>query len=187
MPYAGRLIGILIVIWVVAAGVIWSVRSNRPTPEKIEAYLGTHPLSGTALPDRSAVIDHVADQVNRLKFEERQTLQRTGMMRTFFESMTNEERSAYLDRTLPEGFRQVMLALNKMTPEKRKEIVERALENIKKGRPEGEDRPSPIDDAMKQKIVAQGMTSFYEEANSDVKLDFAPVIEQIQHSLQWRN
>jgi hypothetical protein len=102
--------------------------------------------------------------------------------------MTPGERSAYLDRTLPEGFRQVMLALNKMTPEKRKEIVEKALENIKKNRPDdAAARPSPVDEAMMHKIVAQGMTSFYEEADADVKLDFAPVIEQIQQSLRWRN
>jgi hypothetical protein len=38
-----------------------------------------------------------------------------------------------------------------------------------------------------QKIVVQGMTAFYEDANAEVKMDFAPVIEQIQQSLRWRD
>ncbi len=187
MPRTGRVIGVLVAIWVGAAGVVWLVRSSRPTPEKMEAYLHAHPLAKATPPERAAEIDRMAGQLNRLDFEDRQKLQRTGAMRTFFKTMTDAERGAFLDRTLPEGFRQVMLALNKMTPAKRKEIVERALANIKKGRPDGEDDPSPVDDAMMQKIVAQGMTSFYEEANANVKLDFAPVIEQIQQSLRWRN
>lgn len=190
MPRTGLVVGIVAVIWIGVGALVWGVRANRPTPEKITAYLAGHSLTDTPPSHRAGVINHVADSLNRLDFESRQKLQRTGAMRQFFESMTDAERSDFLDRTLPEGFRQVMLALNKMTPEKRREIVERALANIKKGRGPGDDgteeRP-PADEAMVRKIVAQGMTSFYEEANTSVKLDFAPVIEQIQQSLQWRH
>jgi hypothetical protein len=187
MPRTARVIGILVAIWIVAGAVVWTIRTNRPTPEKIQNYLATHPLNETSGTQRAAEIGKIADRLNRLDFEQRQKLQRTTEMRAFYRSLTDAERSDFLDRTLPEGFRQVMLALNKMTPEKRSEIVERALRNIEKGRSEGEDAPSPVNDAMMKKIVSQGMMSFYEEANADVKLDFAPVIEQIQQSLRWRN
>ncbi len=182
-----RVVGILVGVWLLAAGVIWFVRAERPTPDKIEAYLAANPLDERQDDERAEVIEAMASKVNRLEFEERRKLQRTGRAREFFESMTDEEQSRYLDLTLPEGFKQVMLALNKMKPEKRRELVERALENIEKGGPpEDADRP-PVDDAMMKKIVAQGMTSFYEDANAEVKMDFAPVIEQIQQSLRWRD
>lgn len=190
MPRTGLVLGILAVIWIGAGAIVWGVRAGRPTPEKVATYLAAHPLGETSAPQRPRVIARVAESLNRLDFEDRRRLQRTGAMRDFFASLTPAEQSDFLDRTLPEGFRQVMLALNKMTPEKRREIVERALENLKKGRGPGDDgageRP-PADETMVRKIVAQGMTSFYEEANASVKLDFAPVIEQIQQSLQWRN
>jgi hypothetical protein len=69
-----------------------------------------------------------------------------------------------------------------MTPEKRKEIVDRALKDLNENgaRPGGD----PRDDANARKVISEGMSAFYEEASVDVKLDFAPVIEQIQRSLQ---
>ncbi len=182
-----RVVGILVAVWALAAGVIWLVRAERPTPAKIDAYLEANPIGGLEPGERAQVIEVMASKVNRLEFDDRRELQRTERARDFFEAMTDEEQSRYLDLTLPEGFKQVMLALNKMTPEKRKNLVERALENIENGGPPEEaDRP-PVDDAMMQKIVAQGMTSFYEDANAEVKMDFAPVIEQIQQSLRFRN
>ena len=41
-----------------------------------------------------------------------------------------------------------------------------------------------IDRVEVQKMLSQGMDSFYSEASADVKLDFAPVIEQIQRATQ---
>lgn len=183
MSLAWRVLTIVVAIWAVAAGVIFFVRQSEPTPEKIVAYVQEHPLEGSG--DRAKVIEAVANRLNGLDFEDRQRLQRSREMRGFYEAMMEEEQRRFLDLTLPEGFRQVMLALNKMTPEKRKEIVERALNNIAENGSVNDERP-PVDEEMMRKIVGQGMTAFYEEANADVKLDFAPVIEQIQQSLQWR-
>lgn len=188
MPRFARVLLVLLAVWGVAAAVVWGVRAARPTPEKIQRYLAGHPLEPLPADRRAGVIDTVASRLNRLEFADRQTVQRTPEMRAFYDAMTDAERSRFLDLTLPEGFRQVMLALNKMTPEKRRAIVQRALDAIAKGGPPdgGEARP-PVEEAMMQKIVGQGMSAFYEEANADVKLDFAPVIEQIQRSLQWRD
>lgn len=165
-------------------GVVFAVRSARPTPEKIIAYLQEKPIGEAN--DREDVLMTVAGKLNGLDFEDRQRLQRSGTMRTFYEQMTEDERNRFLDLTLPEGFRQVMLALNKMTPEKRKEVVEQALRNMEDhGTVADEDRPE-VSEEMRKKFISQGMTAFYEDANAEVKLDFAPVIEQIQQSLQWR-
>ncbi len=181
-----RVVGILVAVWALAAGVIWLVRAERPTPAKIEAYLAANPLEAREPRDRAEVIEAMAAKVNRLEFDERRELQQTQRARDFFEAMNGEEQSRYLDLTLPEGFKQAMLALNKMTPEKRKQLVERALENIEKGGPPEDADAPPVDEAMMEKIVAQGVTSFYEDANAEVKMDFAPVIEQIQRSLRFR-
>lgn len=101
--------------------------------------------------------------------------------RIFFDQLTPEERKKFIEMTMPEGFRQFMLALNKMDPERRKRIVKRALENLEKDNPEISQR---MQEDEVRKIVNQGMSSFYEEANADVKLDFAPVIEQLQRAAQ---
>ena len=56
-----------------------------------------------------------------------------------------------------------------------------ALDDLEKDTPEINDR---IDKAAAQKMISQGMDSFYQEASTEVKLDFAPVIEQLQRATQ---
>ncbi len=75
-----------------------------------------------------------------------------------------------------------MLALNKMNPEQRKKIVQRALDDIEKDTPGDATSASTAEAA--QKMISQGMDTFYQEASADVKLDFAPVIEELQRATQ---
>ena len=41
-----------------------------------------------------------------------------------------------------------------------------------------------MDDGMSQRVIDQGLKSFYTDANADTKLDLAPLIEQMQRNLQ---
>ena len=176
-----KVIAILAVVWLVAGAIIFFTRVARPTPERLSAYIDQHPIENLAGTQRAEVIQKVADQLNRLTFEQRQELRKLRADRRLFEQMTPEERSKFMDMTMPEGFRQMMLALNKMDPEKRKKLVQRALDDIDKDTPE---IGSEINREQVQKMISQGVGSFYEEANADVKLEFAPVIERLQRATQ---
>ncbi|MEX1119171.1 MAG: hypothetical protein WEB60_10315 [Terrimicrobiaceae bacterium] len=172
---------ILLVVWGIAAGVILYSRAARPTAESLSAYLDNNSLAGLPESKRAGVIAKVAGQLNRLDFEERQELRKLRTERTFFEQMTDAERRDFLEQTLPEGFRQMMLALNKMSPEERKKIVNRVLDDIERDSPEIAER---IDNTDAQKVISEGLGSFYEEASAEVKMDFAPVIERLQRATQ---
>lgn len=176
-----RTILILAGIWAVAAVVISVSRSSSPSPEKLRAYIESHPLEGMAEQGRVAVLEKTAAQLNRLDFDQRRELRQGSVLRTFFEGLTSAERSRFLDLTLPEGFRQMMSALNKMTPEKRQRLVRKVVDDIQKNSPQSAER---IHEEEVKKILEQGVSSFYEEANSDVKLDFAPVLEELQRNIQ---
>jgi hypothetical protein len=189
MQPALRVVAILAGIWIVAGGVVWLARLAKPTPASLERYVAAHPLAGAAPSERGRVIEKVADQLNRLSYEDRRSFREKRELDGFFHALTPEERSRFLDLTLPEGFHQMMTALNEMKPEQRRKIVQRALADLEAGRGPGDrdggnsDRP-PLDAAQQEKIIQLGMSAFYEDANADVKLDFAPVIEQMQRSLQ---
>ena len=171
----------LVAIWVVAGVAIFFSRAIRPTPESLAAYIRDNPIEGLTPDRRAGVIEGVADRLNRLTFEQRQQLRETRIDRKFFEQMTPDERRAFLESTLPEGFRQLMLALNKMKPEERKRIVNRALDDISRDSPEIAER---IEDEDARKMLSEGLGAFYEDASADVKLDFAPVIEKLQQATQ---
>ncbi len=181
MRFSWRAISIFVAIWIVAGTVILWTRSTRPNPASLAAYIDQHSITDLAPAERTKVIDHVADQLNKMNFDERQELRKTQSDRRLFMQMNSEEKKRFLDLTLPEGFRQLMVALNKMEPAKRKKIVQRALDDIEKDSPTDSER---LDRAEVQKMIGEGMDSFYSDANAEVKMDFAPVIERLQRSTQ---
>jgi len=168
-------------IWTIAFVAIHLARGAKPTAASITAYVQKNDIKSKTGSDRKKTIANVEDMLNHLTYDERQQLRREHVTDNFYRSLTPEEQSEFLDATLPAGFKQMMESFNKMDPAKRKEFVDRTLTEMRKH--EGE-QPRNIDDKNVKKIVDQGLRSFYGDANADVKLDMAPLIEQMQRNLQ---
>lgn len=181
MNLTARVALALAVVWALAGTGILLLRKATPTAENVASLIEEHPLEGRTAGERRALIEEVAAQLNALELEERQKLRRSRVPGRYFESMTDEERRLFLDRTLPSGFQQMMEAFNKMEPAKRKQMVRRALEGMER---DEERRPPGMDEAMTQKIVDQGLRSFYNDASAETKLDLAPLIERMQGRMQ---
>jgi hypothetical protein len=177
-----KVVGLLLVIWIAVGGAIFWARSVRATPESVMRYLDGQPLQGKAPAARDDVIKGVAGQLNQFTYEQRREVRVSRKLDAFFKSLSPAEQSRFLDLTLPTGFHRMMESLNKMTPEKRKEFVDKALADMKKH--EGEDRPDGQLDANARKVIDQGFKSFYSDASADVKMDMAPLIEQMQRNMQ---
>lgn len=179
-----KLVGLLLAIWAIAGGAIYFARGAKPTPEKIMRYLETNPLEGAAAAERGEVIEKVGMQLNQLAYEERREVRMSRKLDGFFKTLTPEEQTRFLDLTLPTGFKQMMEALNNMTPEKRKRVIKKAVEDMKKR--DGEESPEEQRelDANAQKMIDQGFRSFYGEASAETKMDAAPFIEQLQKNIQ---
>ncbi|MFV0338845.1 MAG: hypothetical protein ACK5LK_11465 [Chthoniobacterales bacterium] len=176
---------VLVLIWSLAASVAYFAKNAQASPEKLVTYLKANPLDQTNDNTRQKTIEQMIRQVNRLDFEDRQTLRRSPELRKFFSDLKPEERDYFIEQTMPEGFRQMMLAFNQMEPAKRKRFVDRAIADIEAAEAKSEGvLPNEIDRAEAQKIIDQGLQTFYTESSAEVKLDFAPVIERIQQSLQ---
>ena len=170
---------ILAAIWLVAGGAIFWARSVKVTPESVTTFIETHPVESRPPAERARVIEKVADQMNALAYDERRQLRMGRRVDGFFRTLTPQEQSTFLDRTLPTGFKQMMESLNRMTPEKRKRFVERTLRDMREH--EGDD---PRTDQNARKIIDEGFKSFYSEASLEGKMDVAPLIEQLQKNLQ---
>jgi len=131
-------------------------------------------------------MEAVAKKLNQLTYEERREVRLSRRLDRFFKGLNPEEQGRFLDLTLPDGFRQMMEALNKMDREKRKVFVEHTLEQLRKD--EGQNMPERLEnDGNIQKIIDQGLKSFYSDASAETKMDLAPVIEQMQRNLQSFN
>ena len=169
-------------VWLIAAIVIHFAISSQPTAASVTAYAHSLDLDSLSAADRARAIERMESMVNRITFEDRQQLDRERISRDFLHKLTPDEQGAYLDATLPTGFQQLMDSFNKMDPVKRKQMVSQALAQMKEH--EGDAPPPGADPAVLQHVVDQGLKSFYSDANADVKLDLAPLIEQMQRNLQ---
>ena len=175
----------LAAVWLVAGAGIWWLHATKPTPQSVTAFLDGSDIAARSGRDRERTIQRAESQLNDLNPEQREELQRNGSTRRFFGALTKEEQNAFLDATLPADFKQLMEVFTKMDPAKRKEFVTGAVDEIKKHA--GDAPPPGIDDNMRAKVVDQGLKSFYTDANADTKIDMAPLIEQMQHNLQFGN
>lgn len=173
----------LAAVWLVAGVIIYFAKSAKPTAQSIVSYIDAHSLTQAGADDRAKIIDAIAEQLNRLDYPERHELRRTRQLDGFYKEMTDSERSRFLDLTLPQGFRQMMQAFNKMEPQRRKRFVEKAMAELEENGPNPE-QDEKITTEEREKIIKEGLSAFYEEANAEVKLEFAPLIEQLQRALQ---
>ena len=174
---------ILTAIWLVVGGAIFWARSAKVTPESLTKHIETLQLDGQPSNTRGKEIEKVADQLNRLAYEERREVRMSRKLDRFFKTLTPPEQERFLDLTLPTGFKQMMESLNKMERVKRQQFVTRTLKEMRER--EGEEQPrDPEDEAAAQKIIEQGFKSFYSEASAETKLDVAPLVEEMQKNLQ---
>jgi hypothetical protein len=177
---------LLLAIWLIAGGAIWWSKTHKPTPQSLAAYVEKVDVSSRSPSQREDEMKKIAKQFNTLTFEQRREVRMTRKLDKFFRQLTPDEQNRFLDLTMPEHFKQMMEALNKMEPQKRKQFVNRALKDLQdqEGQaPEGS-REKFDQDKHAQKIVEQGLKSFYSDASADTKMDLAPLIEQFQHNLQ---
>lgn len=169
----------LVVIWSLAAGALLFIQRSRPTPEKFVRYVAEHPLEGLDASRRARIIDRAGQLLNGLNSEQRLELKKSGALKSFFMKLTSDERRRFAKLTLPAGFRQMIKALNQMSPEQRKRVVERTLRDLRRQSAVASEL-SGEDDI--RDMISRGSSIFEEEAAPQVKLDFAPVFEELQRA-----
>jgi hypothetical protein len=171
---------LLLVVWLVAGGAMWWAKAHKPTPESLAAYVEAVSVENKNPSEREKEMKKISDQLNKLTYDERREVRMNRKLDKFFRQLAPEQQDRFLDMTLPEGFKQMMEALNKMPREQRRRFVTRSLKDLQ----EKEGGPLPDQDEQAQKIVEQGLKSFYNDASAETKMDLAPLIEQFQKNLQ---
>jgi len=184
-----RVLAVAVVVWIaVFAGIAW-VRSLTPTPEKIQAYLtNSGDLSSLDARSRAKLIQRVADDLNRLDYRQQFGVRRgPTAFNQFFASLTPEERDRFLEKTLPRGYSQLMQAFNKMPPEQRKGIVERALSDLDAAAArDGNPADRALSNEQAEKMISLGLDAFYSDASAETKMDLAPIVDRFQQIMQGR-
>lgn len=181
----------LALVWGLVAAVMQFAHRASPTPEKVTAYVESHPLEGLSEADRERIVRRLAAQINQLDFEQRRQARESrdenDPGHRFFRSMTPKERVLFTELTIGPTFNHLMKALNEMKPEQRRRIAEESITRLRKMGGWSERESSDWGERGEEifsKVASEGLRAYYEEGNAETKLDLAPVLEEMQELLQ---
>lgn len=164
-------------------GVTLLVEANKPTAKKIAAFSLTHSLENSTPEKRREIVEAIAAKVNKLEERERYELREKRQLEPFWLAMSDEERSHYLELILPTDFKRMIENFNTMHPLKRRQMVEKAVTEL---RTRGSEKmPAELTPAQRRKVVNEGLRAYFSEATIEAKMDALPFIEELEKSIQW--
>ena len=188
---------VLACVWLLAwGGYTWS-QSRRVTAEKVAHYLRAIDIAHLSGEARASALRELARKMNALSVEERRRARFAGDWDKWFTAMTEAEKAAFLDATLPSGFKQMLTSFEQLPEDKRKRTVEEAIRELKRARatvekeePElvlrsgGTNTPPELSEELQQRVVTLGLKSIYSDSSAQTKAELAPLLEEMQRAME---
>ena len=183
----------LVAIWAVAFGGYTLFKSMKVTAEKIRAYVDGTDFSKLTGEERARAIQRLADMLNKLSPEERRAFRLGRAVEAWFALMTEEEKGAFIEATMPTGFKQMITAFEEQPPERRKRAIDDALKRLREASSQmeaeqavvggGTNRP-PLSPELEAKVRTIGLKTFYGESSAQTKAELAPLMEELQRAME---
>jgi hypothetical protein len=190
------LIGLIAVllIWVLAIAGYSIAKNSRMTAEKFRAYGESLNLTSMSAAERARALERLAEKLNALSAEERRRARVDGLTRRLFDDMTEEEKGAFLEATMPTGFKQMITAFEQLPEEKRKRAVDDTLRHLREQQPkpangsggaeQGTNAPPVLSKDLEMKVRTIGLQTFYSQSSAQTKAELAPVLEELQRVME---
>lgn len=187
----------ILVAWTVALCGYWLARRSQVTAQKVRAYAESVDLAKLTGSDRAKAIDRFAELLNALPYEERQKarFERLGMR--WFGEMTEAERTGFVDKTLPTGFKQMISSFEQLSDVRRREAIDRAMRDLRQARQQAEaggwssgadgsnvQPPRELSPEMQEQIKRIGLRAYFTEASAQTKAELAPLMEELQRMME---
>jgi hypothetical protein len=178
----------VIAIWTIALAGYFIAKNAKVTAEKVRAYVEAVDLSKLTAADRAAALRRLADMLNRLSLDERRELRMGRTIGDWFAQMTEEEKAAFIEATMPTGFKQMIAAFEELPEDKRRRTVDQAIKRLHEqqravGEANGTNAPALSPD-LEAKVRTIGLKSFYSESSAQTKAELAPLLEELQRSME---
>lgn len=184
----------IVVVWVLAVVGYRYARNARVTAEKVKAYAESVNLSNLSGEARAKAIHKLADMLNSLSIEERRKARVERTAGSWFDQMTDEEKGAFIDATMPTGFKQMLAAFEQLPEDKRHKAIDDAMRHLRdeqnriqadEGDPNAGTNGEPVlSPELQAKIRTIGLKTFYSQSSAQTKAELAPVLEELQHVME---
>ena len=182
-------------IWLVALAGYRIARNAKMTAEKVRAYAESVDISKLSGDARAKALRELADKLNALSLEERRKARLERQAWSWFDKMTEEEKAAFIEATMPTGFKQMLTSFEQLPDEKRRKTIDDALKRLKETRDQvaggagdpnqrGTNSPPILSDELQAKVRTIGLKTFYSQSSAQTKAELAPVLEEMQRVME---
>ena len=187
-----KVTGGIVVLWLVVFGSKALLAPHQATPERIEELVAQANFedfsqygdlaNNETTQERFEVMENVASVVNRLDLNGQEVARDT--LEGFFETLSVSERRQFVELTA-ESFTRFFEALDALTPEARRDFIERGFRELENGTTE--DRLKLVmekDPEIMERIAQHGMKAYFENASAETKMEMAPFLKATNEVMQ---
>ena len=188
----------IIGVWLLAWGGYTVARNSKVTAEKVRAFverIDLRTLSGEA---RKKALRDLAAKINALSPEERRKARMERLWTVLFDQMSEAEKGEFIEATMPGGFKQMLSAFEQLPEDKRKRAVQDSMRRMREARealatqepsnPALQNTNAPVlSDELQKRVITVGLKSFYGESSAQTKAELAPLLEEMQKSMESGN
>ena len=165
------------------------------TAEKVKSYAESVDISKLSGAARAKAIRELEDMLNALSLEERRKARVERSAWSWFDRMTEEEKAAFLEATMPTGFKQMLTSFEQLPEEKRRKAIDDSLRRLREARDQtagglgsgkqgSTNSPPVLSDDLQAKIRTIGLKTFYSQSSAQTKAELAPVLEELQRTME---
>jgi hypothetical protein len=185
----------VVAIWLIALAGYTIAKNRKMTAEKVRAYAASVDLSKLSGDARADALKRLEDMLNALSLEERRKARIERLTWIWFNQMTEAEKAAFIEATMPTGFKQMITAFEQLPDDKRRQTIDDAVRRLREGRsqtgfgarrsnPQDTNAPPPVSDELQAKIRTIGLKTFYSQSSAQSKAELAPLMEELQHVME---
>lgn len=194
-PFAIAL-AVVVTAWGLAFAGFSLARHLKPTPDKVRAFLHSVDFSKLTGTRRAEALRKLAEMLDALTLEERREARSDGEMARWFAAMTDAEKTAFMEATMPSGFQQMFAAFEQMPADKRRKAVDDSVKRMREQREkaalagpvetasDASDKPAELPPELREKAVQIGLKTFYDTGSAQMKAELAPMLEEMQRSME---
>jgi hypothetical protein len=180
----------VVAIWAMAMVGIALAKHSKVTADRVKAYASSVDLSKLSGEPRAQALQKLAEMLNALSPEERRQARLDRLTWSWLEQMTEEEKTTFIDATMPTGFKQMLTAFEQLPEDKRRRTVEDALRRLREAQAKpgvpggGTNGPPPLSEELQARIRTIGLKTFYSQSSAQTKAELAPLLEELQRAME---
>jgi hypothetical protein len=185
----------VLAIWGVALMGYQFAKHSRVTADKVKTYVASVDISKLSADERAKAIRKLADMLNALSLDERRKARLDRLTWGWLEQMSEDEKAAFIEATMPTGFKRMLDAFEQLPEDKRRKTIDDALRQLRDQRnrienssgdsvPEGTNAAPPLSPELQAQIRTIGLKTFYSQSSAQTKAELAPVLEELQRVME---